>query len=315
MSGGVRRRSLRRGLAVAAVIALFPLAFALLGDLWWPFELWTHFHGCYSLVLAPWALLLYLARVKRLAIATGVAVLIDMMFVLPLWIGPETSGQPANLRVMSINVNTSNKWHKFLLKAIDKEKPDIVAIQETDDDWIDSLSRIRREFPYYVERPRGDNFGIALYSKVPCKSLEVEDIGPLAIPSIIAELEGYGSLKIVSTHPMPPSPYKSPFARDEQLAAIAERVRTFESDVLVIGDLNTSSWTSAFQDLVETANLRDARLGFGTCPTWPGRFAPLGIAIDHALVSEDIEVVDYRVGDYIGSDHRAVIVDLRVGED
>ncbi|MCA8941190.1 MAG: endonuclease/exonuclease/phosphatase family protein [Planctomycetes bacterium] len=308
----MRRRSLRRGIAVAAGIVLIPFVFALLGDLWWFFELWAHFHGCYAIAYTPWALGLYLARVKRMAIVTGITVLLDMMFVVPLWIGPTTSGQPANLRVMSINVNTSNRWYRIMHQAVAKEQPDILVVQETDNDWITSLAGIRREYPYYVERPRGDNFGIAFYSKYPCSSLEVEDIGPLAIPSILARLEGFGELRIVSTHPMPPTPYRKPFARNEQLAKIAERIRRLDGEVLLIGDLNTSSWTRSFRKLVDRSELRDARLGFGRCPTWPGRFAPLGTAIDHALVSEGIEVVDYRVGDFIGSDHRAIIVDLRV---
>ena len=44
--------------------------------------------------------------------------------------------------------------------------------------------------------------------------------------------------------------------------------------------------------------------------SWPAEYCPLGITIDHCLVSPDIEVKQRLVGPDVGSDHLPVIVDL-----
>ena len=77
-----------------------------------------------------------------------------------------------------------------------------------------------------------------------------------------------------------------------------------------MGDLNTTSWSPFFSDLIEESGLRDSRKGFGIQTTWPDGLFLLRIPIDHCLVSKDISVLDRRVGPSIGSDHFPVTVDL-----
>ncbi len=296
-----------------AGLAMLPALIAMVGDLWWPFELCAHFHGNWALGLTASTALLLALGCWRTAAASGVVALADLAFVLPLWVGECGCDGAHDLRVMTVNVHSKNGDHAKLLRLLDRERPDVLAVLEFTNAWRDALEPLHEQYPHRVFRPRIDNFGIALYSKVPCTRLEVVAIGSAGIPSIEAELESArGRLSLIATHPLPPRLRTPPTLRDDQLAAVATRIAERSGPGMVLGDLNTSSWTRSFRGLCEVGRLRDARRGFGVQPTWPGRLAALGIAIDHVLVSDEISVCDYRVGPHVGSDHRPVTVDLRL---
>jgi len=79
-----------------------------------------------------------------------------------------------------------------------------------------------------------------------------------------------------------------------------------------VGDLNSSSWSPAFRDLLRDAGLRDTRLGRGVQSTWPAWLPMVQIPIDHALVSPGVRVHGRFVGDRVGSDHLPVVLDFSV---
>jgi len=80
--------------------------------------------------------------------------------------------------------------------------------------------------------------------------------------------------------------------------------------VLVAGDFNCTPWSPFFADLVAATGLSDSARGFGVWPTWNSTLLPLGISIDHVLVSDGLVTRNHRVGGDVGSDHFPVIVDL-----
>ena len=91
---------------------------------------------------------------------------------------------------------------------------------------------------------------------------------------------------------------------------------------LWLGDFNATSNSSGFQRALARSGLRDTRRGFGRQPSFDAAAqlpVPLlrdllsalectWIAIDQALVSDGLAVLERRVVDVPGSDHRAVIV-------
>lgn len=82
---------------------------------------------------------------------------------------------------------------------------------------------------------------------------------------------------------------------------------------IVIADLNASMWSPHYTRFVSETGLKNARQGFGVVSTWPVQFDPLMIPIDHAMVSSDILVKDFRVLSGIGSDHAPFVLDVYVG--
>ena len=79
---------------------------------------------------------------------------------------------------------------------------------------------------------------------------------------------------------------------------------------MALGDLNVSPFSPQFATLLRRGGLRSAAAGHGWQPTWPSVFPPLGIQIDHALVSPEVRVMGFQRGPANGSDHRPIIVDV-----
>jgi endonuclease/exonuclease/phosphatase (EEP) superfamily protein YafD len=67
-----------------------------------------------------------------------------------------------------------------------------------------------------------------------------------------------------------------------------------------------------FARFLESAGLRDALEEPRWSPTWMAGFWPLGLRIDHVLVTPELCVESVEVGPSIGSDHRPVIARLRL---
>jgi len=102
-------------------------------------------------------------------------------------------------------------------------------------------------------------------------------------------------------------------ARDASLERTADLLREEELPVVVLGDLNLTPHAPAFARLLRQSGLRDALAGPRWQPTWQAAFWPLALRIDHVLVGPGLCVAHAEVGSSIGSDHRPVVAQLRVG--
>ena len=77
--------------------------------------------------------------------------------------------------------------------------------------------------------------------------------------------------------------------------------------LFLVGLTTVAGFFSKFE---RDSQLRDGSKGFGLNISWPAFFPPLGIPIDHCLVSPGVGVCNRRTGQSVGSDHYPVIVDL-----
>ena len=82
------------------------------------------------------------------------------------------------------------------------------------------------------------------------------------------------------------------------------------SHVVVAGDFNCTPFARTFTAFCERTGLRDSARGFGLSNTWHIAGTPLGLPLDHVLVSWEILVAEHTVGTAPGSDHRWVMVRL-----
>lgn len=141
-------------------------------------------------------------------------------------------------------------------------------------------------------------------------------VGTGEVPSILATVEtggaGGSALRAVATHPLPPAGREYSRWRNEQRDALATYGQSSQP-VLLLGDLNTTPWNCHFRRLLKRSGLRNSARGYGVQPTWPNLPAPLRIPIDHCLHSDEIFVVDRRVGPDVSSDHYPVIVEFVLG--
>lgn len=92
------------------------------------------------------------------------------------------------LRIMSANVLQANTNAGRLLTLVDQTNPDVLALVEVNDRWIDDLAELEAKFSHHLLRPLRNNFGIALYSKHELKTSEVRCMVSEEIPSIDATI-------------------------------------------------------------------------------------------------------------------------------
>lgn len=315
--GGSGRARIRPWELVAACGAVASAASICgwLGPLWWFFDLFSHFRVQYCAVLAVVSLLLLIPRRYAACMLFGLVALANVGAILPLFLGgtdaPHGSSTP--LRALLINVNTRSGDPDRVARALRQLDPDLIVLEEVSRNWLSSLSGAVRPWPHSVSVPRDDNFGIALYSKLPFSTNEIREIGEAGVPSIIAELVCPGGrFTVIATHPVPPAGAEYTRLRNEQIGRLAEVTAQVKTPVLLMGDLNLTPWHWQFKRLVERSGLRDSSRGQGPTATWPTFLPLLLIPLDHCLHSPEIQVLRKGRGPRVGSDHYPLVVDFAI---
>jgi endonuclease/exonuclease/phosphatase family metal-dependent hydrolase len=99
--------------------------------------------------------------------------------------------------------------------------------------------------------------------------------------------------------------------RQYQLRSLHDLILQSKKPVIVAGDFNTFWGTHEIYLFMRAARLRSANSA--GLPSFPARVPR--IELDFILVSEDIEITDFRVPDVRFSDHRPLVCDFTVRED
>ncbi|MFK5955754.1 MAG: endonuclease/exonuclease/phosphatase family protein [Planctomycetota bacterium] len=303
----LNRRRLKRVSAVA-LIALSSLTF-FPGLPWW-LELTTHFRPQIFIVSLAGVLLLLWQRERVLAIAlastvTAQALSLSFLFADTLTVAPEE----CDLTILSANVHLTNQDMESLVAMIEEQKPDVFSLIEINAKWVQALSHLKAEYPYQMTFADQGYFGILIWSRVPM-DFEERDFAETGHPSILATTRTEKPLLLIATHPMPPMRKHFVAKRDAQLHAIADYLTAKTGPAVLLGDLNTTPWSHIFKQTCKTASLRSALHGWK--PTWPTFFPPLGVPIDHVLVTQEVGIVFCKPQSGIGSDHLPLLTRLRV---
>lgn len=295
------------------VIFLSSLIGSWLGQLgrWhWVLDLFSHFRWQYLFVCilaVAWAFWRKRTLVKLAGLTT---------LMLNAWlIGQPSSGRTSTsvvdfkLRVVSLNVLTSNDDHDAVIDFLHSTHADVIFLMEVDDVWISALRPLLKTHPHHWQNVRQDNFGLAMYSRVPLQEITLlTDELRSSVPSLQVLIKHAGrEFRLLGTHPLPPISSFYAASRDQQLSAIPDWVSTIQEPILVIGDLNASPWSHAMSSLTRSSGLRLAANAWQ--PTWRLN-SPFAIPIDHALTTKSLSITGRQIGPDVGSDHRAQIIDL-----
>lgn len=216
------------------------------------------------------------------------------------------------VKIVCINLLSSNNDSKKVIEYIKSKNPDILVLLEYNPKWAGLLKTVTNQYGFEKKVVRNDNFGIGFFSKVPSEMF-VTYFDETEVPSIKANLKIEDkSLEILATHPLPPVGQEKFNARNSHLRSIAKRRNEFNENFILVGDLNTSSFSKHFKNLLAQTKLRDSRNGLGIMPTWPASHWLFQTALDHFLVSDKIEVVKRETGLHIGSDHLPIYMEFQI---
>lgn len=331
MDTPTKRTWLSRGitLALAAAVASGTVLtlVAFLGRWSWAGDLVANFRVHLFAGGAAVMLLCLALRRWKLAAAAAAATLINLGTIAPLYVphGAEPPNDGATLRLMHLNVYLKNRQPDRVAESMRESGADVIFLQEgMEDHWIAVLAGRTGDYELVT---RGSYFGprgIAMWARRGegswgvrvVESREVALVPRYPSTTSIEAIVDVGGTEValLNIHPPPPTrPHKKAF-RDEQLAAAAAWAAAQKRPCVVIGDFNATPWTHAFRHLLREGGLVNSQLGYGVSATWQNENVGFAgwLPIDHALHSPDLVTLDRRVGEYVGSDHRAVHVTLAV---
>jgi endonuclease/exonuclease/phosphatase (EEP) superfamily protein YafD len=167
-----------------------------------------------------------------------------------------------------------------------------------------------QRYPHRVQRSDMRSTGVALWSRLPISDVLIVPMDRR--PGIVATVaSAIGPLRIVLTHPDPPTSSLGLAQWESSLRTISALGRAPGPPTLIVGDLNAARWHPPFRRLLRSG-WRDAHeeAGRGLGVSWPmvGAMPFPFVRLDHALLDGRLDAVAVRDMTVPGSDHRGFVV-------
>jgi endonuclease/exonuclease/phosphatase (EEP) superfamily protein YafD len=230
--------------------------------------------------------------------------------------GVTTVSTSPTLRVFFANVKGTNREWNALLDEISAANPDIIVLVEFSWPWHIAFTKapVMTPYKYGAGWQQWQIGSVCLFSKLPLKMEKQQWIGGRAVHTADVALGGR-TLRLIGLHAPRPiaMPQHDYYWYWEQLIP---KLTAEPGPLLIVGDFNATEHSRVYHQLT-SGKLRSAHddRGRGWATTWPNGKYPLPpIRIDQALISPDIECVRIVEGEGRGSDHRPLVIDLRIRE-
>ena len=249
--------------------------------------------------------------------------LATILFSAMLMVAPYTgsSSIPAditgsNLVVATGNVLVSNGRLDEIVESL--PDADVLGLIETSTSWGRILPSLKERWPSQWSDLRDNPFGLAVLTRTPVRSSEWIMLTPGAFPALRIEIEVDGiAVTIITVHAMSPQSPHMLGMRDAQFRTLSELIRAIPGNLILMGDLNASPWSSRLLNLMHETGLRSSRASMGLSGvrsgTWPAWLPSLmRLPIDHCLVRGNIIPLATRTFSMPGADHLGIEVELAV---
>lgn len=237
--------------------------------------------------------------------------------ILPYWVGEkevpdailENLSPNGKVRILLANVLVTNRKKGKLLKIIDEANPDIILTMEVDNWWVQQLKLLKEDYPYSIEHPLDNAYGMALYSKFPLERKEIKFLKKVDVPSFHTTvlLPSGEVFRFHGVHPVAPVPsgkYPDNVGEKEvALLKIGEMVSNDSIPSIVAGDFNDVSWSNTSRLLEHEGGLKNVRLGRGLYNSFSSKSTILRWPLDHFFVTKEFALVDIERLPEFNSDH------------
>jgi endonuclease/exonuclease/phosphatase (EEP) superfamily protein YafD len=301
----------------AVALALVSLA-AFAGQWVWWLDVLANFRMQYLVGLAALGVVLMMSKWRRIGFGVLVAAGVNLVLVLPLFVGSPGDIDPAtpSIRVMSYNLLSTSEAYSDVLEYIEAIDADLVFLYEASRPWEVAVESANLD--YEVIRPRSDDLIFGTLVLVRGSDIEGISYGfaktrPRAVEVGFHPPGWPISTRVLSTHPLAPTSEERAKLRDAQLGFATDWAADQEGAFAVVGDFNATPWSWPFRRMVAETELRNSQIGFGLQASFAANSSPLlRVPIDHLLHSEALVVRERRLGPAMGSDHFPLVVDLHL---
>ncbi|HKR37270.1 MAG TPA: endonuclease/exonuclease/phosphatase family protein [Steroidobacteraceae bacterium] len=305
---------LRRRLAVASLITLWcALLAAMLGRYAWPLDLFTHFRVQYALLFLVFAIALFALRAPLLGAASVLGAVLAAIPIVSYMGVPTARAEAgsASFRVVTFNTWFRNHDYAAIARFLEQTQADVIVLEELSREEGLRLGAHLHSYPHSHNDPQ--RHGAIVFARWPivaAESLTMAD-GPARAARVTLDWHGT-QVTVLGVHLHWPLGPTNTRLRNTELDTIASFAAERTEPLIVAGDFNVTPWSRYFRAALDRSGLNDAAAGHGLAPSWPAQFPPLGIRIDHCLVSRHWRSTDVRLGPSLGSDHLPLIADLEL---
>lgn len=259
-------------------------------------------------------------RVRPALLVAAVCCVGFGLVMAPLFVpGPYPSPTPTgpHLRVMTANVQFGLADAETVVRLVRDQDIEVLGVQELTPAFHDALvaEGIEDLLPHGVVDARPGASGTGLYSRHPVERVRHEVAGEHANPTGLVDVPDARPVQVTVAHPVPP-------VLDGGLAGWRDTFRSLPRPRdggpvhLLIGDFNATVDQPTMRALLDDGYVDAAGAdGRGWEATWRARRVGPGLTIDHVLVDRSTGVDGVWVHGVPGSDHRAVVAELRLPQD
>lgn len=216
------------------------------------------------------------------------------------------------LSIMVANVYQFNRRADKCLRVIKKNEPDLVLLVETDQWWQEAVSILKKHYPYHVEYPQDNTYGMLLFSRLKLEEVEIKFLIEDHIPSIHTKvvLRSGDRIKLFCIHPEPPAPSESirTTERNAEILKIGRMARDCGLPAIVCGDLNDVAWSYTTELFLKTSNMLDPRRGRGFYNSFNAKYFFLRWPLDHFFCSQEFKLINLKRLEHIESDHFPMLI-------
>ncbi len=271
-------------------------------------------------LFAPVYVVVIAAAITRHRLLLVVAVVTCLLQGVLIW--PEvTGGNPAAseaavepITVATANLHGNNTDPDATVTAIAGIDADLLFLEELTPELLTRLeeSGAVDDYDESVLEPQSGTGGAAIYSKYEFEWSGVEQVADRWWPTAVVLIEGT-EVELLSVHTT--QPLAGLLELNQELDEVGVWARDADVAAIYAGDFNASTQHSGFDELLDGSPLRDAHqsVGRGLARSWPSnRWYPPFVLLDHVLVSDEIAVDDVSEVELPGSDHLAVVAELRI---
>jgi endonuclease/exonuclease/phosphatase (EEP) superfamily protein YafD len=235
----------------------------------------------------------------------------------------------STIRVMTTNVRSDNRDIRALAIVLEREQPDIVALQELSGPLASSIgTTLRKRYPHQVlvpQAPPRTDKGMGILSRYPIACSTAPRMGEAECACQLMTIDVFGgSIQVVNVHPVPPEirvwrlgrlrlPRELKTANQSATQrALTARLGSVGPPRLVVGDFNMSEQQPFYAVLREHFTDSYRQVGWGLGHTFPdGPFPEFPVVrLDYIFHDEHWRASRAWTGALQGSDHRYVVADL-----
>ena len=213
---------------------------------------------------------------------------------------------PSCFTVLGLNVYQHNRDYAPTRALIDRVKPDILLLMETDGRWVDALAPQLARYRSRVMRPLDNTYGMVFATNLPVRSAGTRNITDQDTPTLYARLATRDGkpFDYIGLHPRPPVPGQDTDLRDRKIEHAALAIDDHRVPKLAMGDFNDVAWSRTTQLFKQVGGFLDPRIGRGSYPSFPADHAPFGWPLDQIFLSPGFTFRDLHILDDVSSDHR-----------